>query len=241
MTHDNDTRFAELSWNEAGLLPVVAQDRHSGVVCMVAWADRTALTATLETSQAHFYSRSRRTLWKKGETSGNVLQVFEVWTDCDMDTVIYLVEPSGPSCHLGHPTCFFRVLSDGGVTPVGDVQRAEKDASPALPVARPTLSALEEALQERVNASGQRSYTKSLLEAGAEKIGAKINEEAEELVQAVAGESDARVASEAADVLYHLMVGLLHRGIPLRAVEQELARRFGTSGHEEKASRSDKA
>jgi phosphoribosyl-ATP pyrophosphohydrolase/phosphoribosyl-AMP cyclohydrolase len=215
----------DLKWDEAGLVTVVAQDRHSGEVRMVAHANSEALERTLETGEAHFFSRSRQALWKKGESSGNTLGVAELWVDCDGDCVLYLVEPSGPSCHTGRRSCFFRRVQ---------LQGAEEQQGPGTP----TLARLWDALAARARSRGERSYTKSLLDKGPPKIAGKVREEAEELAYALEQESDARVVSEAADVLYHLCVGLLARGVGLRDVEAELARRFGRSGHEEKASRS---
>lgn len=204
-----------------GLVTVVAQDRASGEIRMVAHANEEALRRTAETGLAHFYSRSRARLWKKGEESGNTLAVSAMWLDCDADAVIYQVRPSGPTCHTGAPSCFFVRAHGTG------------EASRALPV----LAELEEALEARRGADAGRSYTRSLLEGGAERIGAKLREEAGELAEALAGETDERVISEAADLLYHAMVGLLARGLSLVDVEQALAARFGVSGHDEKASR----
>ena len=211
----------ELAYDAKGLVTVVVQDRLTGEVRMVAHANEEAIRATLASGEGHFWSRSRGALWKKGETSGNVLRVHEVWADCDRDAVVYLVDPAGPSCHTGAPSCFF-----------------ERALGGAEGRALPTLVRLEDALAARASSSAEKSYTKSLLEKGAPKINAKIREEADELARAIEGESDERVVSEAADLLYHTMVGLLHRGVPMRAVLEELARRFGTSGHVEKASRS---
>lgn len=204
----------------AGLVTVVAQDRLTGEVRMVAHANAEALEATLASGSAHFFSRSRNALWKKGETSGHVMRVHEVWLDCDADAVLYLVDPHGPTCHTGAPSCF--------------ITRIDAAAGPR---AAPLFVRLEEALIARKNAAGEKSYTRSLLDAGAEKIGSKLREEAGELAVAVASESNERVASEAADVIYHAMVGLLSRGVAWRDVQAELARRFGVSGHDEKASR----
>lgn len=204
-----------------GLVTVVAQDRASGEIRMVAHANEEALRRTAETGLAHFYSRSRGRLWKKGEESGNTLAVSAIWLDCDADAVIYQVAPSGPTCHTGAPSCFFVRAHGRG------------EAARALPV----LPELEAVLEARRGAEAGRSYTRSLLEGGAERIGAKIREEAGELADAIAGETDERVVSEAADLLYHAMVGLLARGLSLRDVEHALATRFGVSGHDEKASR----
>jgi phosphoribosyl-ATP pyrophosphohydrolase/phosphoribosyl-AMP cyclohydrolase len=209
-----------LKKDAAGLVTVVVQDRLTGEVRMVAHADEDAIRQTHATGEGHFFSRSRGAPWKKGETSGNVLGVSEIWIDCDADAIVYLVDPSGPTCHTGAPSCFFRRL-DGA------------EGSRPLPL----LPRLEEALSARKSATAEKSYTKSLLERGPVTIGAKLREEADELARAIADESDERVVSEAADLVYHALVGLLSRGIPLRSVEGELARRFGMSGHAEKASR----
>lgn len=215
-----------LEWNAAGLVTVVVQDRHTGEVRMLAHANREAVAKTLETGEGHFWSRSRESLWRKGESSGNTLAVHEVWADCDADALVYLVDATGPSCHTGRRACFYRRLDDEGVAH----EPAGLDASP-------TLVRLADTLMARQGEGAKKSYTRSLLDKGAPKIGDKLREEAGELADAIADETDERVVSEAADVLYHLMVGLLHRGVDLRDVEVELARRFGVSGHDERASR----
>lgn len=214
-------KLPELKLDRDGLVTVVAQDRASGEIRMVAHANEEALRRTAETGLAHFYSRSRERLWKKGEESGNTLAVSSIWIDCDADAVIYQVTPSGPTCHTGALSCFFLRAHGAG------------EATRALPV----LAELEAALEARRSADGGKSYTRSLLDAGPSRIGEKIREEAAELADAIASESDERVVSEAADVLYHAMVGLLARRLSLRDVERALAARFGISGHDEKASR----
>jgi phosphoribosyl-ATP pyrophosphohydrolase/phosphoribosyl-AMP cyclohydrolase len=213
-----------LKYDAQGLLAVIAQDAETGEVRMMAFADEEAIRLTLDTGLAHFYSRSRGQLWKKGESSGNTLAVRSVWVDCDGDTLIYMVDPAGPSCHTGAETCFFRRLGAEGEPFEGEN-------------AAPTLLRLERTLQERKASDAGKSYTKSLLDAGPAKIDAKIREEAAELGQALIGESDDRVASEAGDLLYHLLVGLVYREVSLRDLFAELSRRFGQSGHDEKRSR----
>ena len=215
-----------LKWDAQGLVTVVVQDRLSGEIRMLAHANREAVDATLETSQAHFYSRSRRQLWRKGESSGNTLSVSEVWVDCDGDALIYMVDPAGPSCHTNRDTCFFRRLEPKGRV----VEESRREA-------RPVAGQLWSELVERRGSTQEKSYTRSLLDKGTTKIGDKVREEANELAQALVDESDERVVSEAADVTYHLLVGLLSRDLTPRALNAELARRFGVSGHEEKASR----
>jgi phosphoribosyl-ATP pyrophosphohydrolase/phosphoribosyl-AMP cyclohydrolase len=217
--------LSALNYNSHGLIPVIAQDAETGEVRMMAYADELAIQKTLETGFGHFFSRSRGMMWKKGETSGNTLAVRSVWVDCDGDTLIYMVDPAGPSCHTGAETCFYRRLDDNG-----DLVETNGDAAP-------TLLRLERMLEARKASSAGESYTKSLLDRGATKIDEKVREEAAELGQALIGESDARVASEAGDVLYHLLVGLVLREVSLRDLLSELSRRFGQSGHDEKASR----
>jgi phosphoribosyl-ATP pyrophosphohydrolase/phosphoribosyl-AMP cyclohydrolase len=205
-----------------GLVTVVAQDAATGEIRMVAHASPEAIELTAVTGLAHFYSRSRGRLWKKGEESGNTLAVLSMWLDCDADAVVYLVAPQGPTCHTGATSCFFRVAHP---------------RTSAGSYAQPVLPALESVIEARKSADSGTSYTRSLLDAGSAKIGAKLREEADELAQAVAAEADERVVAEAADVLYHAMVALASRGLSLRDVTQELARRFGVSGHDEKRGR----
>jgi phosphoribosyl-AMP cyclohydrolase / phosphoribosyl-ATP pyrophosphohydrolase len=217
-----------MQFDENGLLPVVAQDHLTGEIRMVAFANQRAVELTLETGRATFWSRSRRELWEKGVTSGNGMDVRAVLVDCDADCLVYLVAPKGPTCHTGKRSCFFRQarLEDGQI-------RLEDAEVPA-----PTLlGRLEVLLEARKAAVAKASYTKSLYDAGAAKIGEKLVEEAGELAHAIGGESDDRVASEAADVLFHVMVALRSRGVAFEDVLRELHRRTGTSGHDEKRSR----
>jgi phosphoribosyl-AMP cyclohydrolase / phosphoribosyl-ATP pyrophosphohydrolase len=217
-----------MEFDEHGLIPVVAQDHLTGEVRMVAFATEQAVKLTVETKRATFWSRSRGELWEKGRTSGNWMEVKSVLVDCDGDCLVYLVAPRGPTCHTGAVTCFFRraELEDGAIR-VSDVE-----------VPAPTmLGRLEAVLEARKAETAKASYTKSLYEAGPSLIGEKLREEAGELARAVAGEDDERVASEAADVLFHVMVALRSRGVAFESVLRELDRRAGTSGHDEKRTR----
>jgi phosphoribosyl-ATP pyrophosphohydrolase/phosphoribosyl-AMP cyclohydrolase len=216
-----------LAFDASGLVPVIVQDHMTGEVRMFAFASPAAVEHTIATGRATFWSRSRKELWEKGLTSGNAVHVARVLVDCDADCVIYASDPHGPSCHTGEPSCFFQVLEgEGGRT-----------LAKAVEPSQTLLAKLEAMLEARKASTGKASYSKSLYEAGAPTIGAKVREEAGEFAQALEGETEDRVVSEAADVLYHLIVGLRWRAIPLRRVFVELARRLGTSGHEEKASR----
>jgi phosphoribosyl-AMP cyclohydrolase / phosphoribosyl-ATP pyrophosphohydrolase len=216
----------DLKWDAQGLIPAVAQDRLTGQVRMLAWMNREALQATLDSGLATFFSRSRGALWRKGETSGHVLRVHEVVADCDADSLVLLVDPEGPSCHTGRATCFFR-----------NIGRASAGVEPVPEDATPFLLSLEAEIRQRAESTAAKSYTRSLLDKGIEHIGGKITEEAGELSAALRNESDARVTSEAADVVYHVLVGLRARGIEWRSVIEALAARAGRSGHAEKASR----
>jgi len=214
-----------LQFNEQGLIPALAQDRFDGQVRMLAWMNREALQRTLESGLATFFSRSRGKIWVKGESSGNVLRVHSVTADCDGDTLLLLVEPAGPSCHTGRPNCFFQqVEADGSLTE----QPFE---------VTPFIEELERTIRDRQASTAAKSYTKSLLDGGVAKINSKISEEAGELVAALADESDERVLSEAADLLFHVLVGLRARGLDFRQVVASLASRTKQSGHEEKANR----
>ncbi|MES2304226.1 MAG: bifunctional phosphoribosyl-AMP cyclohydrolase/phosphoribosyl-ATP diphosphatase HisIE [Gemmatimonadota bacterium] len=202
-----------LSFDASGLLPVVAQDAHTGDLLMVAWANREALARTAATGEAHYWSRSREAIWRKGETSGHTQRVTQLRIDCDGDTVLYRVVQEGPACHTGAPTCFARqVAPDGSVTPGND------PGGHLL-----TRLARTIALRQEDRPAG--SYTTTLFERGLPKISQKVGEEAIEVIVAAHAESDERLASEAADLLYHLLVLLEVREVSFDAVLAELAKR----------------
>jgi phosphoribosyl-ATP pyrophosphohydrolase/phosphoribosyl-AMP cyclohydrolase len=208
-----------------GLVPCIVQDAERGTVLMLAWMNAEALRLTRETGVVHFWSRSRSSLWKKGETSGNTLSLVELRIDCDADAILVRAKPAGPTCHTGTTACFFH-RDDG----------PDDDGVPAVTI----LEQLDRVLQaRRDDSTGQKSYTKSLLDKGMPKILEKIFEESGELAAELPAGTDERVISETADLLFHVMVGLTARGIPVEKVLLELARRFGTSGHAEKASRTE--
>ena len=200
---------AEIDFDERGLAPCIVQDAATGEVLTLAYVNEEALLRTAETGEMHFWSRSRDELWHKGETSGNVQRVRELRYDCDADAVLALVDPAGPACHTGERTCFHRSLPGA--------ERPDRVTHEALPELERTLAA-------RKAERPEGSYTSELL-ADPDLIGAKIREEADEVARAIAGESDERVAEEAADVLYHLEVGMLSRDIPLAAALDVLLER----------------
>jgi phosphoribosyl-ATP pyrophosphohydrolase/phosphoribosyl-AMP cyclohydrolase len=198
-----------------GLVPVVAQEVRSGDVLMLAFANREALERTLTTGLAHYYSRSRAALWQKGESSGHLQRVKEVRLDCDGDAVLYRVEQTGPACHTGTRTCFARTVDRGEGPPM-------EQEDPGGHV----LTRLAATIASRASDMPADSYTAKLLERGLPKISQKVGEEAIELVVAANAETDERLASEAADLLYHLLVLLRARGVPLDAVWRELETRM---------------
>jgi phosphoribosyl-ATP pyrophosphohydrolase/phosphoribosyl-AMP cyclohydrolase len=222
-----DGLVAATTFDRDGLVTVVAQDRGSGVIRMVAWANAEALHHTGATGKATFWSRSRKALWQKGETSGHPLHVREIRLDCDGDAILYLVDAEGPSCHTGRTSCFFRVAEASGL--------AEDDGPPEHAAA--IVPRLAGVIRERRSQAPEKSYVASLLHEGLPKINAKITEEAREVTEALVEGDRGHVAHEAADVLFHVMVGLEAAGVPVEDVLAELRRRFGTSGHVEKASR----
>jgi phosphoribosyl-AMP cyclohydrolase / phosphoribosyl-ATP pyrophosphohydrolase len=197
-------------------------------VLMVAWMDREALAKTLETGLAHYWSRSRQSLWRKGETSGHTQHVDGLYADCDRDTLLVQAHQDGVACHTGARSCFFTRLEGGTLEQTAGSQTAGPRASGAGPA---MLEVLERVLQSRKVERPAGSYVAELFERGEAQICRKIGEEATEVVTAaLGGEGDSRVVSEVADLWFHTMVLLGSRGIPLRRVFEELARR-----HEEKS------
>jgi phosphoribosyl-AMP cyclohydrolase / phosphoribosyl-ATP pyrophosphohydrolase len=193
---------AEVAYDERGLVPCIVQDWRTAEVLMLAYMNAEALERTRRTGEMHFFSRSRQELWHKGATSGNTLAVRAIRYDCDADALLALVEPAGPACHTGERTCFHR----------GELE-------PQAP--GEVLPGLERTIDARATTRPEGSYTVTLL-ADPALAGAKVQEEAEEVVRAVREESDERVAEEAADVLYHLAVLLRGRDLTLADAERVL-------------------
>jgi phosphoribosyl-ATP pyrophosphohydrolase/phosphoribosyl-AMP cyclohydrolase len=196
----------EVRFDDEGLIPCVMQDWATGEVLTVAYVNEEALRRTRETGEMHFWSRSRNELWRKGETSGNVMRVRQLRLDCDEDALVALVEPAGPACHTGERSCFHRELESGEAPE---------------PAAHEAMAALERTIASRAAERPEGSYTAELL-ADPPRIGDKVREEADEVARAAAGESDERVAEEAADVLYHLEVLMRSRDLPLAAALEVL-------------------
>jgi phosphoribosyl-ATP pyrophosphohydrolase/phosphoribosyl-AMP cyclohydrolase len=199
----------EIAFDASGLVPCVTQDWSTGEVLTLAYMNREALDRTLASGEVHFWSRSRGELWRKGETSGNTQRLRALRYDCDADALLALVEPAGPACHTGERTCFYRTVDGAAVAP-----------HEALPALGRTLAHRRDELPEG-------SYTARLFRAGAERIGVKVEEEAEETARAGREESDQRLREESADLLYHLGVLLYARGLTYEDALGELTRRMG--------------
>jgi phosphoribosyl-AMP cyclohydrolase / phosphoribosyl-ATP pyrophosphohydrolase len=193
---------ADVAFDERGLVPCIVQDWRTGEVLTLAWMNAESLAHTRRTGEIHFYSRSRQELWHKGATSGNTMAVRAIRYDCDGDALLALVEPAGPACHTGERTCFHR----------GELE-------PQAP--GEVLGTLQRTIDDRARTRPQGSYTVTLLDDPA-LAGAKVQEEAEEVVRAAREESDERVAEEGADVLYHLAVLMRGRDLSLADAERVL-------------------
>ncbi len=206
-----------IQFDERGLVPCVMQDWRTGEVLTLAYMNEEALRRTRETGEVHFFSRSRGEIWHKGSSSGNLQRVRQIRYDCDGDAVVALVEPAGPACHTGQRSCFYRDL-DGGADPAPEAPPLEGEPSPA---AFEALSVLDRTLLDRQRRKPAGSYTVELLD-DPSRIGDKVREEAEEAARAASSESEARLIDEAADLLYHLQVLLISRGVRLTAVLETL-------------------
>ncbi len=229
--------WARLAPDAHGLITAVVQHVDTKQILMVGHMNAEALAKTLEHRRVTFYSRSRQCLWEKGETSGHTLELRGLRIDCDGDAVLVFALPHGPTCHTGHTSCMFRPV---------DLQTgtlSQEDDGPPV-VDADVLTRIQRVILERragrglTNREG-KSYVQTLLAAGHDKIATKIREEADELARALTGESLERVAAEAADLVFHALVGLVSRDLRLNDVEVVLEGRFGVSGIDEKSSRSD--
>jgi len=204
-------------FDENGLVPVIAQDVATGDVLTLAYANREAVEKTLSSGEAHYYSRSRSELWRKGATSGNTQRVVEVRLDCDADALLYMVEPRGPACHTGHKSCFFTTLAGDGV---GIAPAGYQEVPFGTMVER-----LAGTIAQRHREMPEGSYTVSLIQSGPERLSQKVGEEAVEVI--VAALSDERLTEEAADLIYHLLVLLEERGVGVEGVAKVLHDRHG--------------
>ena len=220
-----DIKLEELKFNDEGLLPVIVQDRSSGQVLMLAYANKEALEMTVKTGRTHFWSRSRKKLWNKGEESGHFQDVEEIFVDCDCDTVLITVEQTGAACHTGRPTCFYRT---------GDM---EEKAAPVFEKA--SLRKVFSVIEDRKQSPKEGSYVSGLMKGGIDRILKKIGEEAGEVVIAAKNRDKDELVYELTDLWFHSMVLLCEAGLSPQDISDELERRFGRrkeeySGKEQK-------
>ena len=208
-------RLESLKYDENGLIPAIVQDVKSGTVLMLAYMNREALEKTLQEGRTWFYSRSRKRLWAKGETSGHLQKVQGIYYDCDADTLLVQVEQTGAACHEGSFSCFSHAL-------------VEKEEAVSEDWA--VLSWLEDLVREREKQRPEGSYTTYLFEKGIDKILKKVGEEATEVVIAAKGGKEDEIIYETADLFYHLLVMLRDRKIELKEIWKELAGRHNNSG-----------
>lgn len=217
-----------IDWNKSPLLPVVVQDNQSGEVLMMAYMNQEALTLTLESNIAHYFSRSREKLWKKGESSGHFQHVKEAYLDCDNDTLLLKVEQIGVACHTGRVSCFFNRI-DLTQTPSQPLTTIEYDI----------YDTIYHIVQERKQADPKTSYVASLLHKGDNSILKKVIEEAGEFSFACKDNNEHEIIYEAADLMFHTLVALGAKNVHPERIVSELKRRFGRSGIEEKQNRNE--
>ena len=219
----------KIDWQKIeNLLPVIVQDNSSNEVLMMAYMNPEALTLSLQTKQAHYFSRSKQRLWKKGESSGHIQSIHSFLLDCDNDTLLIKVTQTGVACHTGRLSCFFTELESGAIT--SDVEVS----SEAL---YGVIDTLYHTIQERKNADPSSSWTAKLFAKGENTILKKVVEEAGEFSFAYKDNDEAEMIYEAADLTYHMLVALAAKNIAPDRIKQELARRFDMSGIAEKNAR----
>ena len=219
-----------IDWEKIGLLPVVVQDVVNNEVLMMAFMDKEALELSLSTKVAHYFSRSKQRIWKKGESSGHTQTIHSFNVDCDNDTLLIKVTQEGVACHTGRRSCFFTELESGFTT-----SQVEIDTHEAYGV----IDTLYHVIQERKMADPETSWTAKLFEKGDNTILKKVVEEAGEFCFAYKDDDASEMVYEAADLTYHMLVALAAKNVSPDRIKQELARRFGISGVAEKNARKD--
>jgi phosphoribosyl-ATP pyrophosphohydrolase/phosphoribosyl-AMP cyclohydrolase len=209
-----------INYDELGLVPAIIQDYHSGQVLMMAYMNAESLEKTISTGKTWFYSRSRQSLWNKGETSGHIQTVKEILYDCDEDTLLIKVEQLGAACHTGHYSCFYRNAAGEEIAPqVFDPNKIYGQGSPAI------LCELYDLIVDRKAKMPEGSYTTYLFNKGIDKILKKVGEESAEVIIAAKNRNKSEIVYETSDLLYHLMVLLVEQGVALEDIFSELKTR----------------
>ena len=222
----------KIDWEKMdNLIPVITQDSKTNEVLMLAYMNKEALELTIKTNFAHYYSRSKQRIWKKGESSNHLQEIVDILIDCDNDTILLKVNQEGVACHTGRKSCFFTKLNTNEI--ISDV---EINTSNAYGI----IDTLYHTIQEKKNDDPSKSYTAKLLQGKQNSMLKKIVEESGEFTFAIKDNDEQEIIYEAADITYHVLVALASKNISPDRVKQELARRFGISGIEEKNSRIDK-
>ncbi|MGE7614074.1 bifunctional phosphoribosyl-AMP cyclohydrolase/phosphoribosyl-ATP diphosphatase HisIE [Paenibacillus sp. NPDC101420] len=214
--------LASIRWNEAGLVPTVVQDANTLEVLMVAYMNSESLQLSLESGQTWFWSRSRSELWHKGGTSGNTQAITSIAYDCDSDTLLVKVVPEGPACHTGAMSCFFRDI------PLNNqAEESQKSVATSLTDGErfAVLGELERVIAEREVERPEGAYTTYLFDKGVDKILKKVGEEASETIIAAKNKDNAELRLEVSDLIYHLLVLLQERKLPLDEIMEELSTR----------------
>lgn len=206
----------QIKFDEKGLVPVIVQDASSGQVLMLAYANSEAIQKSIATGNSHFWSRSREKLWMKGEESGNVQDIVEIYYDCDIDTILYLVNQNGVACHTGQRTCFYRSKDGDKEAPAFGTSESAR-----------TLDEVYEVIVDRKVNPKDGSYVSGLFEKGLNKILKKIGEEGGETIMAAKDEDKKEIIYETADLWFHSMIALAYFGITPNDIYEELGRRFG--------------
>ena len=209
----------EIKFDPNGLVPVVAQDATTGEVLTLAYANREALEKTLSSGEAHYYSRSREELWRKGATSGNTQEVVEVRLDCDGDALLYRVELRGPACHTGERSCFYRTVAGEEVGVAVGREESKPEGLGEM------VERLAGTIARRHRDMPEESYTARLISRGPSRVAQKVGEEGVEVV--IAALEGEKLAEESADLIYHLLVLLEERGVGTTEVARILSDRHG--------------
>ena len=216
MTNSTNFSLNDLSYNNDGLIPAIAQDWLDGTILMFAWMNVEALKKTLTTKEVHYWSRSRAEIWRKGATSGNIQILKEIRFDCDNDVLLLFIDQKGSgACHTGERSCFFNKIN------YDSNMKTEKKEFPLSN----ECSELFYKLHQRAMTPKEESYTNYLLTKGSNTILKKIGEESAEFIMACMKNDNSEIANEAADIIYHLQVALLHKDVKWRDVLEVLAKR----------------
>ncbi len=221
----------KIDWDKmSGFIPVVTQEIKTNEVLMLAYMNKEALELTLKTNIAHYFSRSKQRVWKKGESSGHIQKIVDILVDCDNDTILLKVNQTGVACHTGRESCFFTSIKTDE-----ELTKVKIDTTNAYGV----VDTLYHIIQERKNDDPKKSYTAKLLQGEQNSMLKKIVEESGEFAFALKDNNTKEIIYEAADITYHILVALASKNINPDRVKQELLRRFSISGIEEKNLRKD--